>query len=144
MDLTIRCSHWVFALFAITCVAVSATAQGVNAAEPLPNISRACLWNADRDMWKELGLKKAQIERMRQLRLFYPAVVDGQWITVDDGAPIIDEPQWTRSGPQRRGSTGRGASAATSQAGRRANATVPQEGLQNDVREVLTPKQLRK
>ncbi len=144
MDLTIRCSHWVFALFAITCVAVSATAQGVNAAEPLPNISRVCLWNADRDTWKELGLKKAQIERMRQLRLFYPAVVDGQWILVDDGVPIIDEPQWTRSGSQRRISTGRGTSAATTQAGRRAKTTVPQEGLQNDVREVLTPKQLRK
>jgi hypothetical protein len=137
MDLTIRCSHWAFAFFTITCAAVSAIAQGVNAAEPLPNISRVCLWNADRDTWKELGLKKAQIERMRQLRHFYPAVVEGQWITVDDGAAIIDEPQWTRRGPQRRSSTGRGASAATSQSGPRSKTVVPQEGLQNDVREVL-------
>ena len=144
MNLTIRCSHWVFPLFSIAFSAFSAKAQGGNAAQPLPNISRVCLWNADRDTWKELGLKKAQIERMRQLRLFYPAVVDGQWILVDDGVPIIDEPQWTRSGSQRRISTGRGTSAAATQAGRRAKTTVPQEGLQNDVREVLTPKQLRK
>lgn len=143
MNLTIRCAHWIFALIALTSALEPVRAQGVSRAENLPDISRVCLWNADRATWKALGLKKAEIERMRQLRLLYPAVVDGQWITVDQGTSTTDSIEWNHGGPNGNTSTRRGASAPV-QVDRVPSSTAPQEGLQNDLREVLTPKQLRK
>jgi len=143
MTMTFRRSQFLFATFIISFAALSAKAQDVNDGTPLPNISRVCLWNADRATWKELRLKKPQIERLRQLRLLYPAVVNGQWVVIDDAAPLPDEQYWVRGGPNRRQSTTGHGAAAREKERRSTTATVPQEGLQNDVREVLTAKQLR-
>ena len=89
------------------------------------DISRTCLWNADRTTWSELNVNRAQIERLNEIRQRYPAVVDGRWLS--------EEEEGALSGPVHAPGSGWGippASPATT------------TGLQAELREVLTKKQL--
>ncbi len=131
----------------ITTAALSAKAQvGIDDAQ-LPKISRACLWNADQSTWKLLGLKRQQIERMKELRGLYPAVVDGQWIAHDedvDQAPIVNE-QARFSSNVSSSITGPNAGSATmdrTDGPQRPSTTTSKVGLQHEIRATLTPVQL--
>ena len=123
--------------------ACSVQAQGEYEDSRPKVISRACLWNGDNTMWKTLGLKHSQIAKLDELRRLYPAVVDGQWIAVDEAAPVpvlSDQEVGSNissslSGPA--GSTGTAAGSST--AGTKAQAP----DLQSRLEEVLTPAQLR-
>ncbi len=110
----------------------------------LPTISRTCLWNADRNTWSELGLKRKQIVRLKDIRARYPAVVDGQWIVneqndADDAersnvaADTIVGPDLTSNGAHASGSP-----VPNGQPWGRARVS----GLQAELRAVLTPKEL--
>lgn len=132
----------------IALLTVSANAQSGNAGAQLPNISKVCLWNGHRAMWKELGLKKKQIARLGELRAKYPAVVDGQWIRTDEETAVVPpEQNWVRADPNTgASSSGHGANAATPVAVSMPLAPAPTavpEGMQSELREVLSPEQLR-
>lgn len=145
MTLTFHRKRWLVAAFIGIFATLAGEAQDGYNGVPLPNISRVCLWNADRVTWKALGLKKPQIERLGQLRLLYPAVVDGQWVVGDVGSPVPEKRYWVSGDPNfRRSISSRGAATSEKENGPRLGTThLPHEGLQNDVREVLTPEQLR-
>lgn len=133
----------------ITTAALSAKAQvGIDDAQ-LPKISRACLWNADQSTWKLLGLKRQQIERMKELRGLYPAVVDGQWIGGDEDeehVPSAFEPNGVSSTV----SSSIAGPVAGSVPMDRTNVahgpatTTTKTGLQHDIRAALTPVQLKR
>ncbi len=121
-----------------------AVAQTSLRANDLPTISRTCLWNADRNTWSELGLKRKQIVRLKDIRARYPAVVDGQWIVNEqndaddaDRSPVVAD---TIVGPDltSNGAHGSGSAAANGQPW----GGVAVSGLQAELRAVLTPKEL--
>jgi len=123
--------------------AVPVQAQFAPPAEVAPRITRMCLWNADKDTWRTLGLKRDQVRRMDELRTLYPAVVNGQWgddpepgasLSPEVGTPLPDGVSDAIPSAQV-GLTGElGA----------ANASTPLRvgGLQEDLRAVLTLEQL--
>lgn len=129
---------------ALCSAALSAVAQTNLRLNDLPIISRTCLWNADRDTWSELGLKRKQVVRLKDIRARYPAVVDGQWIVneendADDagrstiGADTIVGPDLTSNGTHGSGSA---------LPDRQPWGGRPVSGLQAELRSVLSPKEL--
>jgi len=103
-----------------------------------------CLWNAGKDTWRALGLKREQVRRMDELRALYPAVVNGQWGNDPEpgavpapqvGTPVPDQ----MSGPHPSSSVGQG----QQQALMTAAPVRPASGLQDALRALLTLKQLR-
>lgn len=129
-------------LAASTWLALPARSQTTLADADIPRISRTCLWNADRDTWKKLHLKRKQVLRMNDIRSRYPAVVEGQWIiseqteaidmgytvaTADSTNPVDFS---SSNGSPAHGSTGQPAG------------TPSGSGLQAELRSVLTAKQL--
>ena len=135
--------------FFIIIAAFSSKAQvGIDDAQ-LPNISRACLWNADQSTWKLLGLKRQQIERMNELRGLYPAVVDGQWIGShedEEPVPAASEPTGvssTVSSSIGGGDAGSATMVSTDESPSPATKTT-KAGLQHDIRAALTPVQLQR
>lgn len=150
MRFYMRRIHSLIIICIIAVAASSAKAQvGNDDAQP-PVISRVCLWNADQTTWKALGLKRSQIERMNELRQLYPAVVDGQWVASEDMDLAPD--------PIREDRAGADPSLTTSIKGSAAGTAIPEESsgintpdtavrnrsLQYQLREVLTPGQLRR
>ena len=134
--------HTLIMLGTIAFTSPSAKAQEGSADAPA-TISRVCLWNADQSTWKELGLKRAQIVRMNELRLQYPAVVDGQWVAEEE-MDVAPEP--VRVDPSLSTSL-KGPAAGTAPLEKSTRATSPETairstGLQYQLREVLTPAQL--
>ena len=133
----------------LTVATLSAQAQGDELSSQAPTISRVCLWNADNTTWKTLGLKRSQIARMQELRLEYPAVVDGQWVgNEEDVAPapvqnerVDAEPNISTSiaGP----AAGAAAPVQVKEISTQPPAAAP-KGLQYHMREVLTPVQLQR
>ncbi len=104
-------------------------AQGPPPAKEVAVVTRMCLWNADKAMWSRLGLRKDQIRQMQAIRARYPAVIDGQWIRED----TVQAP-----GPGNRGAAYDPASSKT------AGAAPAPQGMQAEVRVVLTPRQVNK
>ena len=104
-------------------------AQSISSTPEVAVVTRMCLWNADKAMWSRLGLRKDQIRRMQAIRERYPAVVEGQWIVGD----TVQTP-----GPVPVNASLSGTSAEQSAAVR------PPQGLQAEVRAVLTPRQVNK
>lgn len=147
MSSSFRRSYFLIIIYLVTVTALSAQAQPGNEDRQLANISRVCLWNADHSTWKTLGLKRWQIARMNELRLLYPAVVGGQWVVdEDDLPPVLVEEHSVRLGPDTRYPNTVGAGAAAQESRnepRTRSATIQPVGLQHDLREVLTPVQLR-
>ncbi len=148
MKATYRITRSFTIICIITASAFSAQAQvDSDDAQPLA-VSRGCLWNADNSTWKELGLKHSQIARLEELREQYPAVVDGQWV-VDDTAllPVPAGAEPMHAGPN----------VSTSLSGPAPGMRVTEtkvevptventarpKGLQDHLRQVLTPVQLR-
>ena len=134
--------HTLIILCTIAFTPPAAKAQEGSADAPA-TISRVCLWNADQSTWKELGLKRAQIIRMNELRLKYPAVVDGQWVADEE---IVAAPDPVRVDPSLSTSL-KGPAAGTAPLEKSTRATSPETairstGLQYQLREVLTPAQL--
>ena len=118
--------HWYSWGVPLLLIGIACTTAAAQAPRPEPtmDISRTCLWNADRTTWSELGVKRAQIKRLNEIRQRYPAVVDGRWLPDEESA---------LSGPAHTPGSNWGipppSSAATT-------------GLQAELREVLTKKQL--
>jgi len=102
-------------------------AQGPPPSKEVAVVTRMCLWNADKAMWSRLGLRKDQIRQMQAIRERYPAVIEGQWIMED-----------TVQAPGNRGAAYDPASSMNAAA-----APAPQ-GMQAEVRAVLTPEQVNK
>ncbi|MBL7951104.1 MAG: hypothetical protein JNM62_05235 [Flavobacteriales bacterium] len=86
-------------------------------------ISKTCLWNADRDTWSDLNLKRFQVDRLVDMRSRYPAVVGAQWVLE------ADEPTADMSGT------------VTSTANTGVGST---RALQKELRELLSPEQLKR
>lgn len=132
----------VFSLSAFTVKAQTSDAR------TQPTISRVCLWNADKDTWNTLGLKRSQIARMAELREQYPAVVDGQWVEVEDEImPAIGERQSDVAPNASTSITGPALGAAatgTKIEDRTPDTTTRSTGLQHELRAVLTPLQLQR
>lgn len=115
------------------------TTRAQTHAPEAPYISRVCLWNADKETWRALDLKRAQVNRLAELRKQYPAVVDGQWMLHDDevriprgiwaGGPAVDP---------------MAAKMPTDEALQSICSNTPSfTSLQNDLRKVLSVEQLR-
>ncbi len=107
----------------------SAQGQGTPSTPEVAVVTRMCLWNADKAMWSRLGLRKDQIRRMQAIRARYPAVIEGQWIREDTVQA---------AGPGNRGAAYDPASSKT------AGAAPAPQGMQAEVRAVLTPRQVNK
>jgi hypothetical protein len=124
-----RCFAWGLAcVFWLPCAAQLNT-------RPEPQISRMCLWNGDRSMWSELGLTKRQIVKLENIRKRYPAVVDGQWLDEQ----LLQSVQETA--PSEKGGAG-GPDAPTIDKERPKTPPVKSEGLQAELRTVLSEEQL--
>ena len=128
------------------CTAGTALAQGV--AVRAPTISRMCLWNADKAVWRALGVKRDQVQHLNVIRLRYPAVVQGQWMN-DVDTLAINAPD---AGPQKPIGTpspsgqGMRAGPAVQSGGNPIGTGTRMEhiGLQAELREVLSDEQLRR
>ena len=131
----------------ISFAGLSVNAQAKNDAQPA-TISRVCLWNADQSTWRTLGLRGSQIARMNELRDLYPAVVDGQWVGVEDVAPVPIENDPVGAAPNVSTSITGPVSSSTAPAQNNESSTpattTPATGLQYHLRAVLTPVQLRR
>ena len=125
---------------------VPACAQKAPQAEVIPSISRTCLWNADRRTWAELDLKRWQVHRMKELKLRFPAVVEGQWIDTGDEVPGSGYPPFAKGDTVAASTAGIGGSTTrgygVNEAGTSVAAAQPTAGLQSELRAVLTTKQL--
>lgn len=143
-------SHFLAIISFITIVALPASAQVDPGDAHIATISRSCLWNADQSTWKTLGLKRAQIVRLNELRLQYPAVVDGQWVADEEMniAPVPDREDHVGVDPTLstsvKGSAASTAPPAQSSVTNTAETAFRPTGLQYQLREVLTPAQLRR
>ena len=123
-------------------ILVAAPAHTQYTEPDMPNISRVCLWNADKDTWRALDLDRAQVWRLNQLRQQYPAVVDGQW--VDCGDEVVTSHSPWRGGPAASTTDSRDLAAQPGN-------TAPGEhtkgrsfhDLQEELREVLSEQELR-
>jgi hypothetical protein len=104
--------------------------------EPAPQISRMCLWNGDRNMWSELGLSKRQIIKVEDIRKRYPAVVDGQWLD-EQVIQSVQEPPSTE-----KGGAGTPSDAPATPAVEQKVPRTSTEGLQAELRSVLSVQQL--
>lgn len=122
------------------------TARGQLAALRPPVISRMCLWNADKAMWRALGVKRDQVRHLDVIRQRYPAVVGGQWTNQEDSALAdtsdarhvnpISSPPSSAPGVQRGPGRSNGAAGPSG--------VRPESiGLQAELREVLSDEQLR-
>lgn len=126
------------------CTAGTALAQGV--AVRAPTISRMCLWNADKAVWRALGVKRDQVQHLNVIRLRYPAVVQGQWMnegdtvvttTPDGGQRPLGSPLPTAQGMR----AGPALNSGDNPFG--PETSMERLGLQAELREVLSYEQLR-
>ena len=143
-----RLTRSLFITCIITAAGLSAQAQVDSGDVQPPTVSRGCLWNADINTWKSLGLKRSQVARMNELREQYPAVVDGQWVADETVfTPVPAAADRMQAAPNLSTSlSGPAAGAAITE--RKDEARTPENrprptGLQYQLREVLTPAQLR-
>ena len=131
---------------AVLYTAGTATAQDAPLRPPV--ISRMCLWNADKEVWRSLRLYRDQVRHLNVLRQRYPAVVQGQWTSGPDSADM-DTREPGQPDPV--------VASYGSAQGLRAQASGPisgnphgpegrmqRMGLQAELREVLTYTQLRR
>ncbi len=138
--------HTLIMLGTIAFTSPSAKAQEGSADAPA-TISRVCLWNADQSTWKVLGLKRAQIVRMNELRLQYPAVVDGQWVAEEEIHVAPDTGRDNAGVDPTLSTSLKGPAAGAAPLEKSTRTTSPETaarstGLQYQLREVLTPAQL--
>ena len=68
------------------CTTRSAVAQRAPVGQPV--ISRMCLWNAGKAVWRALDLHRDQVRHLNVIRQRYPAVVQGQWVSGSDSADV--------------------------------------------------------
>lgn len=141
-------SHVLLIASFLTGAVLTTTAQVSNDGTLPPVISKVCLWNADNTTWRSLGLRPSQIDQLDKLRKRYPAVVDGQWIGSDAEVttPIVEQSKavdlnvsTSISGPAR--------PVAETETVDEARTQPPMDrtmGLQDHLRSVLTPGQLRR
>ncbi len=113
-----------------------------------PHVSRMCLWNADKHVWRALHLGRDQVRHLNVIRQRYPAVIQGQWMNEADSA-ATNTPDAGRVDPIPTPSpASQGLRART--AGKSAvnpfgpEARMERPGLQAELREVLSYEQLRR
>ena len=113
-----------------------------------PHVSRMCLWNADKHVWRALHLGRDQVRHLNVIRQRYPAVIQGQWMN-DVDTLAINAPD---AGPQKPIGTpspsgqGMRAGPAVQSGGNPIGTGTRMEhiGLQAELREVLSDEQLRR
>ncbi|MBL7983502.1 MAG: hypothetical protein JNM91_00820 [Flavobacteriales bacterium] len=123
----------------------SVVAQAAGADQP--TISRMCVWNANKSIWRALNLTREQIAQLDVIRRRYPAVVGGQWSVEEDRVDMYIIAPRTAQGP-----AGPSPAPAPQPTGTREAAGPPRIpgarevllGLQVELREVLSAAQLRK
>ena len=145
MQFTTRTTYIVL-LFTFTCGFVGPAAAQEAVADQ-PRISRMCVWNANKSIWRALNLTRDQIAQLDVIRRRYPAVVGGQWSVEEDSVDMYIIAPRTAPGP-----SGPSPTPAPQPTGTREAAGPPRIprarevllGLQVELREVLSAAQLRK
>ncbi len=130
----------------VLCSAGTALAQG--AAVRPPTISRMCLWNADKAVWRALDLNRDQVRHLNVIRQRYPAVVQGVWTSGPDSVDVNtqDVGQQNPFGASSPSAQGMRAQASVKNGGnpQGPGARIEHIGLQAELREVLSDAQLRR
>ena len=128
------------------CTTRSAVAQRAPVGQPV--ISRMCLWNAGKAVWRALDLHRDQVRHLNVIRQRYPAVVQGQWVSGSDSADVDLHYAGRLNRIQAASLPAQGmrARASGKNSGNPHEPEVRMErlGLQTELREVLSDAQLRK